>query len=74
MILVVYRTDGIKLVAKENATRADLTTRMKFREKAGWDCSRLSPNEVECTHERMPYAINYVLRPNNWPINNGEPQ
>ena len=72
MIIVRYSHDGTKLVAVTDATRRSLGQLARIKERQGWNVSYLDPqtilirDDVACGHV-------YKLRPNNWPLTNGEP-
>lgn len=74
MIIVRYGYDGTKLVVARNSSRAQLSRWAKAREAAGWNVSKSSPYEFEATHGGVACGYVYRIRPDDWPLHNGEPE
>jgi len=75
MLLVIYQHSGSKYVSKENATQQDLANWIsrKTKDDDDWDIDWNGPNECEITHPNLASGFKAKLRPDDWPITNGEP-
>jgi hypothetical protein len=72
--IVKYGHDGLKAVVRDEASKADLARIAKCRAAQDWIVSWLSPVEFEITRDTDAAGAVYVLRPQNWPSRDGEPQ
>jgi hypothetical protein len=79
MIIVKYESCGMKSVVEDDATSEDLEalhTKWKKKEHDD-DCfyvDWLDEMSFEVTHDEWASGLIFRLRPDNWPITNGEPQ
>jgi hypothetical protein len=74
MILVKYGHDGVKCVLKTDYPPANLKLLAATKAAGGWDISWLVPDlEFEATRDDRAAGAIYRLRPDDWPIDNGEP-
>lgn len=73
MILCSYRTDGTRQVVAEHYTRAKLAEKAKRLEARDYNIDWDGPNKFEAQHDQQAFSTTYVLRPDDWPVRNGEP-
>jgi len=79
MIIVKYQSCGMKSVVSDDATEEDLVAlHAKWEDKEEDDdglwVTWLREDSFEVTHEEWADGFIFRLRPDDWPINNGEPQ
>jgi len=78
-MIVKYSSDGMKQIIQEQATAKDFGKLFREKKKeAKGDVEKqvdwLSNGQFEVSCDRWAAAHTYRLRPDNWPVNNGEPQ